>query len=222
MAEPPRRGLRAARRSGLTSPGTGPHPRRPSRPPSTPPQARNPDKPHNRRAAGSPRPDSPGKLPVQKSTRKRSTGIGRWIEAKSDRCGWPVQRCRRFFYRSRSQSRARPRRVGAPHRRPLSSDLARQTHWHLSGWTEQTVDQLPVVDRRSSNVSFSPACLLAQLTPKMVITVLPSWSCHPRARTGRKPRTSGSSQTTRKPALTRIAAVDPGTRDDLLSSQSLW
>jgi len=29
-------------------------------------------------------------------------------------------------------------RVGAAHRRPLSSDLARQTHWHLSGWTEQS------------------------------------------------------------------------------------
>jgi hypothetical protein len=49
----------------------------------------------------------------------------------------PVQRCRRFFYRSRSQSRARLRRVGAPHRGPLSSDLSRQTHWHLSGWTEE-------------------------------------------------------------------------------------
>jgi hypothetical protein len=27
---------------------------------------------------------------------------------------------------------------GAPHRRPLSSDLARQTYWHLSGWTRQS------------------------------------------------------------------------------------
>jgi hypothetical protein len=25
--------------------------------------------------------------------------------------------------------------------KPLSSDLARQTHWHLSGWTEKTGDQ---------------------------------------------------------------------------------
>jgi hypothetical protein len=33
----------------------------------------------------------------------------------------------RILYRSRSQSRARLQRVGAPHRRPLSSDLARQT-----------------------------------------------------------------------------------------------
>ena len=48
----------------------------------------------------------------------------------TDRCGWPVQRCRRFLYRSRSQSRALLRRV--PTGRPLSSDLARQTHWHLS------------------------------------------------------------------------------------------
>ena len=34
--------------------------------------------------------------------------------------------------------RLRARRVGAAYRRPLSSDLARQTHWHLSGWTGQT------------------------------------------------------------------------------------
>jgi hypothetical protein len=58
--------------------------------------------------------------------------------APSGSVGWPIQRCRGFFYRSRSQSRARLRRVGASHRRPLSSDLARQTHWHLSGWTEQS------------------------------------------------------------------------------------
>jgi len=38
--------------------------------------------------------------------------------------------------------RARLRRVGAPHRRPLSSDLARQTHWHLSGWTEHSVTRV--------------------------------------------------------------------------------
>ena len=44
----------------------------------------------------------------------------------------------KILYRPSSQSRARLRRVGAPHRRPLSSDLARQTHWHLSGWTGQT------------------------------------------------------------------------------------
>jgi hypothetical protein len=36
------------------------------------------------------------------------------------------------------------RRVGAAHRRPLSSDLARQTHWHLSGWTGQSVDRFAV------------------------------------------------------------------------------
>ena len=34
------------------------------------------------------------------------------------------------------------RRVGAPHRRPSSSDLARQTHWHLSGWTGVPVARL--------------------------------------------------------------------------------
>ena len=81
--------------------------------------------------------------------RRRATGpasLSMWLlavtrssgTAQANRRGWPVQRCRRLFCRSRSQSRARLRRVGASHRRPLSSDLARQTHWHLSGWTGQS------------------------------------------------------------------------------------
>ena len=40
-----------------------------------------PDKPQARRAAGRPRPIHPGKLLVQESKRKRSTRMGRWIEA---------------------------------------------------------------------------------------------------------------------------------------------
>jgi hypothetical protein len=37
---------------------------------------------------------------------------------------------------------------------------------------------------------------------------LPSWSCQPRARTGRKPGTLTSTKTTTKPVLTSIAAVE--------------
>ena len=81
MAEPLGRGLRAARRSGLTRP-------EPVRPPTAPAATQNPvpepgtqDKPHTRPAAGRPRPESPRKLPAQKPSRKRATGIGRWIEA---------------------------------------------------------------------------------------------------------------------------------------------
>jgi hypothetical protein len=51
-------------------------------------------------------------------------------------------------------------------------------------------------------------------------TDLPRWSCQPRARTERKPRTSGGSQRTRKPAFTRKAAVEHDTRKDLLSGRS--
>ena len=63
MAEPLGRGLRAARRSGLTSP-------EPVRTPTAPAATRTPspspgtqDKPHSRRAAGRPRPESPRKTP---------------------------------------------------------------------------------------------------------------------------------------------------------------
>ena len=63
MAEPARRRLRPARRSGLTSPdpvrtrhGRHGHP-------DPAPEPGTPDKPQNRRAAGRPRPDSPRKTP---------------------------------------------------------------------------------------------------------------------------------------------------------------
>ena len=44
--------------------------------------------------------------------------------------------------------------------------------------------------------------------------------CQPRARTRRKPQTSSSTRTTRKPVLTRNATVDRITRKDLLSGRS--
>ena len=80
MAEPVGRGLRAARRSGLTSPGTG-DPRRPPGHP-TPAPARTPDKPHNRQRQDARARDHLAKLLVQESSRKRATRIGRWIPAK--------------------------------------------------------------------------------------------------------------------------------------------
>ena len=56
-------------------------------------------------------------------------------------CGWPVQRCRRSFRRESTPSRALPLvaslRDGAS--ATLDSALPRQTHWHLSGWTGQSV-----------------------------------------------------------------------------------
>ena len=81
MAQPPCRGMRAARRSGLTSPESVSTPTAATATLNPAPGPGTTDKPHNRRAAGLPRPDSPGKLIVQESGRKRSTGIGRWIEA---------------------------------------------------------------------------------------------------------------------------------------------
>ena len=77
------RGLRAARRSGLTSPEPVRTPTAP-RPPRTPPPSQ---EPRTSRTAGE-RQDARarnhlGKLLVQESSRKRATGIGRWIEAKS-------------------------------------------------------------------------------------------------------------------------------------------
>ena len=50
--------------------------------PNPAPEPGTPDKPQNRRAAGSPRPDSPRKTPRAGIGPKRSTGIGRWIRAK--------------------------------------------------------------------------------------------------------------------------------------------
>ena len=81
MAEPARRGLRPACRSGLTSPGTV---RTPTAATATRPLI--PAKePRTSRRTGE-RQDTHarthlGKLLVQKSDQKRPTGIGRWIEA---------------------------------------------------------------------------------------------------------------------------------------------
>ncbi len=82
MAEPLGRGLRSARRSGLTCP-------EPVRTPDGPAATRTPSpspEPRTSRTAGE-RQDARArnhlaKLLVQESSRKRATGIGRWIEAK--------------------------------------------------------------------------------------------------------------------------------------------
>jgi hypothetical protein len=82
MAEPLGRGLRAAPGSGLTSPEPVSTPTAPAATQNPVPDPGTQDKPHSRRAAGRPRPDQLAKLLVQESSRKRATGIGRWIEAK--------------------------------------------------------------------------------------------------------------------------------------------
>ena len=83
MAEPVGCSLRAARRSGLTSPGTGPHLRRPPWPPRTPSPSQ---EPRTSRTAGERQDararDHIAKLLMQESSRKRATRIGRWIPAK--------------------------------------------------------------------------------------------------------------------------------------------
>ena len=81
MAEPARRGLRPARRSGLTSPEPVRTRDGPDGHPNPPPS----QEPRTSRRTGE-RQDAharihPGKLLVQESGRKRATGIGRWIEA---------------------------------------------------------------------------------------------------------------------------------------------
>jgi hypothetical protein len=93
MAEPLGRGLRAARRSGLTRP-------EPVRTPTAPAATRTPSRspePRTSRTAGE-RQDARArnhlaKRLVQESSRKRATGIGRWIEPKAVRqaveSGWP-------------------------------------------------------------------------------------------------------------------------------------
>jgi hypothetical protein len=63
MAQPSRRGLRAARRSGLTSPEPVRTPTAPTATPNPAPEPGTPDKPHNRRAAERPRLESPRKTP---------------------------------------------------------------------------------------------------------------------------------------------------------------
>ena len=66
MAQPARRRLRAARRSGLTSPDPVRTPTAATAPEPAP-EPGTPDKPQDRQAAGSPHPDSPGKLLMQES-----------------------------------------------------------------------------------------------------------------------------------------------------------
>jgi hypothetical protein len=81
MAEPLGRGLRAARRSGLTSP-------EPVRTPDGPaatrtrPRARNPGQAAQQASGKTPSPGITSRnSSCRKSSRKRATGIGRWIEA---------------------------------------------------------------------------------------------------------------------------------------------
>ena len=63
MAQSLGRGLRAARRSGLTSPDPVRTLTAPTATPNPSPSPGTPDKPHNRRAAGRPRLQSPRKTP---------------------------------------------------------------------------------------------------------------------------------------------------------------
>ena len=82
MAEPPRRGLRAARRSGLTSPEPVRTPDGPRGHPNPVPEPRNPGQAAEQASGRTPAPGfTSRKLLVQESSRKRATGIGRWIEA---------------------------------------------------------------------------------------------------------------------------------------------
>ena len=78
-----RRGLRPARRSGLTSPGSGPHPPRPQRPPEPRPRPRNPGQAAEQASGRKP---APGFTPGNSSCRNRTGNdlpqLARWIEAK--------------------------------------------------------------------------------------------------------------------------------------------
>src|SRR6266567_188275 len=84
MAEPVRRRLRPARRSGLTSPdrsapATAPTATEPR------PRARNPGQAAGQASGRTPAPGfTPENSSCRNRSRKRPTGIGRWIEAK---CG---------------------------------------------------------------------------------------------------------------------------------------
>jgi hypothetical protein len=82
MAEPLGRGLRPARRSGLTSPEPVRTPHGPTATPNPHPRARNQDKPHSRRAAGRPRPQSPRKTPragIKPETSYRNRPVDRGL-----------------------------------------------------------------------------------------------------------------------------------------------
>ena len=83
MAEPARRGLRAARRSGLTSPDPVRTPTAPTATPNPAPEPRNPGQAAQQASGRTPAPGfTPENSSWQESDRKRPTGIGRWIEAK--------------------------------------------------------------------------------------------------------------------------------------------
>ncbi len=83
MAEPVRRGLRPARCRGLTSPDPVRTRYGPDGPPEPRPRARNPGQAAGQTSGKTP---APGFTPENSSrrnrSRKRPTGISRWIEAK--------------------------------------------------------------------------------------------------------------------------------------------
>lgn len=81
MAEPPRCRLRAARRSGLTSPDQVKHPQRPQQPPDPDPEPGNTDRPQKRSAAIKPRPENHRQHQIGSAALR---DISRWIEAKAD------------------------------------------------------------------------------------------------------------------------------------------
>ena len=81
MAATSGRRLRAARRSGLTSPEPVRTPHGPHGHPNPDPEPRNPGQAAEQASGRTPAPGITRKLLVQESSRKRATGIGRWIEA---------------------------------------------------------------------------------------------------------------------------------------------
>ena len=85
MAEPLGRGLRAARRSGLTSPEPVRTPDGPRSHPNPAPEPGTQDKPHSRRAAGCSRPESPHKTPhagIKTETSYRHWPVDRGLAAR--------------------------------------------------------------------------------------------------------------------------------------------
>ena len=85
MAEPLGRRLRAARRSGLTSPEPVRTPTAPAATPNPVPEPGTQDKPHSRRAAGRPRPESPRETPragIKPETSYRNWPVDRGLAAE--------------------------------------------------------------------------------------------------------------------------------------------
>ena len=76
MAEPVGRGLRAARGSGLTSPEPVSTPTAPAATQNPALEPGTPDKPHSKRAAGRPRPESARETPPAEI--KPETGYRNW------------------------------------------------------------------------------------------------------------------------------------------------